>query len=214
MFASLFLHTETTGAWIQSGRSGKRFAPGCHAGCSSGCLAGCSSGCHAGRSSGCLAGRSSGYRCSCGDQHPGVARVRVEVRSNHAGRLPPTSFGDAKVNRPVLFGVDPEYSLCEPWRSRLLTIGAITGCSMIPMQPGSSQGLRTMLRSLRSGSEGRSVCLFPKGGIDTPTDHDGARWLARTAGVPLMRVDLDHGPGARKIRWPSVRRYGWTSTLG
>ena len=115
-------------------------------------------------------------------------------------------------NRQVLFGVDPDYSLCEPWRSLLLTIGAITGCSMVPMQPGSSQGLRTMLRSLRSGPAGRSVCLFPQGGIDTLTDHDGARWLARTAGVPLMRVDLDHGPGARKVRWPSVRRYAWTST--
>ncbi|MFA7655028.1 1-acyl-sn-glycerol-3-phosphate acyltransferase, partial [Acidithiobacillus thiooxidans] len=33
--------------------------------------------------------------------------------------------------RPLLFGVDPDFSTQEPWRSLLLRIGRIRGCEMV-----------------------------------------------------------------------------------
>lgn len=99
---------------------------------------------------------------------------------------------------PILFGVDPDYAEREPWRSILLTVGRLKGCTMVPMLPGTSRGLRDMLRALRAGSW---VCLFPEGGIATGRRHPGAQWLADRTGAPIhvMRI-WSAGPG--KIRLP------------
>jgi acyl-[acyl-carrier-protein]-phospholipid O-acyltransferase/long-chain-fatty-acid--[acyl-carrier-protein] ligase len=100
--------------------------------------------------------------------------------------------------RPLLFGVDPDFSTQEPWRSLLLRIGRIRGCEMVTMTPGRGQGLRQMLRTLHRGGW---VCLFPEGGIGTDQEYPGARWLAERTGARIHPLEI-HAFGVGKMKMP------------
>lgn len=100
--------------------------------------------------------------------------------------------------RPILFGVDPEFSTRAPWRSILLGIGQITRCRMTPMTPGSSYGLREMLRYLCTGGW---VCLFPEGGIETGRSYSGSHWLAERSGASIHPI-LVRSAGVGKVKIP------------
>lgn len=119
------------------------------------------------------------------------------IAPNHQGYLdgPVLAFLAPK---PVLFGVDPDFSTREPWRRILLAIGHITGCRMVPMSPGSSRGLREMLRWLRGGGW---VCLFPEGGIETGKIYPGARWLAERSKAVIHPLNI-RAAGIGKIKIP------------
>lgn len=73
-----------------------------------------------------------------------------------------------------------------------------TGCTMVPMEPGSHHGLRPLLRHLRGGGW---VCLFPEGGIGTGRQYPGAEWLSERTGAPLHRLHI-RATGIGKLRLP------------
>jgi len=103
--------------------------------------------------------------------------------------------------RPILFGVDPDFSTREPWRSLLLAWGRISGGHrMVPMTPGSSRGLREMLRWLR---EGGWVCLFPEGGIGTGREYPGVHWLADRSGARIHPLEI-RAVGVGKAKIPYI----------
>ncbi len=119
------------------------------------------------------------------------------ITPNHQGYLdgPALAFLTPK---PILFGVDPEFSTKEPWRRILLAIGRITRCRMVPMAPGSRGGLREMLRYLQDGGW---VCLFPEGGIATGKEYPGARWIAERSGVSIHPLEI-RAIGVGKVKLP------------
>lgn len=83
------------------------------------------------------------------------------ITPNHQGYLdgPALAFLAPK---PILFGVDPDFSTREPWRRILMTIGRITHCRMVPMAPGSRRGIREMLYWLRDGA---GYACVPRAGL-------------------------------------------------
>lgn len=102
--------------------------------------------------------------------------------------------------QPMLFGVDPAYSLHPLWRKALIGYASLigTGCDMVPMEPGSLLGLRALLRRLE---EGGWVCLFPEGGIRTGCLHAGAAWLSQRTNAPIHRLEI-RSFGLGKLRMP------------
>lgn len=68
---------------------------------------------------------------------------------------------------------------------------------MVPMRPGSSRGIRALLRHLEAGGW---VCIFPEGGIDRGGEHPGAAWLSIRSGVPIHRIHLQHGLGHGPVK--------------
>lgn len=98
---------------------------------------------------------------------------------------------------PILFAVTPDFALHPLWRPILLGIGAVRGCSMVPMRPGSTRGIRVLLRHLEAGGW---VCVFPEGGIDRDGELAGVGWLSARSGVPVHRIHLRHGCGHGSVK--------------
>jgi 1-acyl-sn-glycerol-3-phosphate acyltransferase len=98
----------------------------------------------------------------------------------------------AKLPRPAVFAVDPDYARHPVWRPVLRTWGRLCGGhTMIPMRPGRASGVRTLLSHLRGGGW---VVIFPSGCIsESAPDHPGVDWLAARSGAPVHRVRLRHG---------------------
>lgn len=69
---------------------------------------------------------------------------------------------------------------------------------MVPMAPGSTGGLREMLRALQAGGW---VCLFPEGGIATKKEYPGASWLAARSGAPIHPLNI-RALGVGKVNIP------------
>jgi len=86
------------------------------------------------------------------------------------------------VERPLLFGVDPEYARDRAWRALLKAYARLTGHDFVALSPRDAFGLRALGRRLEAGG---AVCLFPEGGIrrgGPPRPwRPGACWLARRA---------------------------------
>ncbi|MEJ2630935.1 MAG: lysophospholipid acyltransferase family protein [Acidihalobacter sp.] len=101
---------------------------------------------------------------------------------------------------PILFSVDSAYARHPVWSKVLLGYARLigTGCEMVPMMPGSAQGLRTLARRLE---EGGWVCLFPEGGIGTGQSYPGVDWLAGCTSAPVHRLHIST-IGFGKYRWP------------
>lgn len=102
--------------------------------------------------------------------------------------------------RPILFGVTPAYSKHPIWRPLMLSFAGLigTGCRMVPMEPGSVQGMRSLIRELESGGW---VCLFPEGGICTGQRYPGVDWLSRRTQAPIHELHIE-AKGFGKLRWP------------
>ncbi len=98
----------------------------------------------------------------------------------------------AKLPRPAVFAVDPDYARHPIWRPVLQTWGRLCGGhTMIPMRPGRASGVRTLLSHLRNGGW---VVIFPSGCIsESALDHPGVDWLAARSGAHVHRVRLRHG---------------------
>lgn len=129
---------------------------------------------------------------------PDTDRPAIIV-ANHTGWLDGPALAWL-TPKPILFGVDPDFSLRRPWRGLMLWWAGVcgTGCEIVPMSPGCATGLRAMLRRLRAGGW---VCLFPEGGIGTGTEYPGADWLASKTGAPVHRLRI-RSAGFRKLRIP------------
>lgn len=97
-----------------------------------------------------------------------------------------------RADLPLLFGVDPDYSLHPFWARVMRSACRLWNADFVPIGRGNPFGLRRMLDHLgRAGV----VCLFPSGAIGSSERFRGAEFLSQRSGAPLYDVHLRYRIG-------------------
>lgn len=114
---------------------------------------------------------------------------------------------------PLAVGVDTDWSVKSTWAARGMGVLCWLGYGwVVPLDSTTPQGLRKLARHLNAG---RSVLLFPEGGISPDgspqPEKPGVTWLATRTGAQVVSANIEGAARSRIFAkagdhwWPRIQ---------
>ncbi|MCA8355700.1 1-acyl-sn-glycerol-3-phosphate acyltransferase [Burkholderia cepacia] len=146
------------------------------------------------------------------DANAAIVNGRAIVCANHVSLLDGVLIAFASP-APLVFAVDPAYARngrVARWGLKILS--QLGFGDVVPLDPNTPYGLRTLRRALERG---RGVMVFPEGCISPDgrpqAEQPGVTWLAARTGATIVRLSICGAETSRLFSksgrqwWPQIR---------